>query len=49
MRTRWLVALIFAVGLAAGVDAGMTGTAHASDPARPGKPFGNAAEIVELG
>jgi hypothetical protein len=39
MRMRWLAALIFAVGLAAGFGAGMTGTAHASDPTRPGNPW----------
>jgi hypothetical protein len=59
MRMRWLAALIFAVGLAAGFGAGMTGTAHASDPARPGNPwneillpFGHGqgnTEIMELG
>ena len=48
MRMRWLAALLFAGGLAAGLGVGMTGTAHASDPSRPGKawneiflPFGN--------
>jgi hypothetical protein len=39
MRMRWLAALLCAGGLAAGLDAGMTGTAHASDPATPGKPW----------
>ena len=45
---RWMAALLFAGGLAAGFGAGMAGTAHASDPSRPGKtwseiflPFGN--------
>jgi hypothetical protein len=48
MRMRWLAALLFAGGLAAGLDAGLTGTAHAADPTRPGKswneiflPFGH--------
>jgi hypothetical protein len=39
MRMRWLAALLFAGGLAAGLDAGLTGTAHAADPTRPGKPW----------
>ena len=48
MRMRWLAALLFAGGLAAGVGVGMTGIAHASDPSRPGQgwneiflPFGH--------
>ena len=39
MRMRWLAALFFAGGLAAGLDRGLTGTAHASGPTRPGKPW----------
>jgi Ricin-type beta-trefoil lectin domain-like len=49
MRMRWLAALLFAGGLAAGLGAGMTGTAHASGPTRAGEawheirlPFDNA-------
>jgi len=38
-RMRWLAALLFAGGLAAGLGAGLTGTAHASDPTRPGRPW----------
>ena len=48
MRMRWLAALLFAGGLAAGLGVSLTGTAHASDPSRPGKtwneiflPFGH--------
>jgi hypothetical protein len=36
---RWLAALLFAGGLAAGLGAGLTGTAHASDPTRPARPW----------
>ena len=39
MRMRWLAALLFAGGLAVGLGVGMTGTAHGSDPTRPGKPW----------
>ena len=39
MRMRWLAALLFAGGLAAGLGAGLTGTAHASDPTRPARPW----------
>jgi hypothetical protein len=39
MRMRWLAFLLFAGGLAVGLRVGMTGTAHASDPTRPGKPW----------
>jgi hypothetical protein len=36
---RWLAALLFAGGLAAGLGAGMIGTARAADPARPARPW----------
>jgi hypothetical protein len=39
MRMRWLAALLFAGGLAAGLGVDMTGTAHASEPARPARPW----------
>ena len=39
MRMRWLAALLFAGGLAAGLGAGLTRTAHASDPTRPARPW----------
>ena len=39
MRMRWLAALLFAGGLAAGLGAGLTRTAHASGPARPARPW----------
>jgi hypothetical protein len=39
MRMRCLAALLFAGGLAAGLGAGLTGTAHAADPTRPGRPW----------
>ena len=37
MRMRRMAGLLFAGGLAAGLGAGMTATAHASDPAPPAK------------
>jgi hypothetical protein len=39
MRMRWLAALLFTGGLAAGLGAGLTGTAHAADPTRPVRPW----------
>ena len=45
MRMRWLVALIFGVGLAAGLSDGIQTPLVAT----PCQGFGNAAEIVELG
>jgi hypothetical protein len=36
---RWLAALLFAGGLAVGLAAGLTGTAHAADPTRPARPW----------
>ena len=39
MRMRWLAALLFAGGLAAGLGADLTGTARASDLTRPGRPW----------
>jgi hypothetical protein len=47
---RRIAGLLFAGGLAAGLRAGMTAIAHASDPVRPScQGFGNAAEMLELG
>ena len=37
MRTRRMAGLLFAGGLAAGLGAGMTAIANASDPVRPAK------------
>jgi len=39
MRMRLVAALLLVAGLAAGLGAGVTGTTHASGPARPGKPW----------
>ena len=49
MRTRRMAALLATRGLAAGLGAGLTGIAHASDPTRPGQAWNEIALPFDSG
>ena len=49
MRTRRMAALLATGGLAAGLGAGLTGIAHASDPTRPGQAWNEIALPFDSG